>query len=125
MSPIDAAIVRAKLGHIMTSLDLLRPMRAMPLAFPDEPELWPFETQYMCGPSLLVAPILRPGGRVRLRLPQGDWQDLLTGDRFEGGRSLALTYPLDRFPVFARAGAEIPFGPVVQHTGELGTDRSS
>ena len=32
MSPIDAAIVRAKLGHIMTSLDLLRPMRAMPLA---------------------------------------------------------------------------------------------
>ena len=32
MSPIDAAIVRAKLGHIMTSLDLLRPMRSMPLA---------------------------------------------------------------------------------------------
>ena len=31
MSPIDAAIVRRKLGHIMTSLDLLRPMRAMPL----------------------------------------------------------------------------------------------
>ena len=32
MSPIDAAIVRAKLGHIMTSLDLSRPMRDMPLA---------------------------------------------------------------------------------------------
>jgi uncharacterized protein YutE (UPF0331/DUF86 family) len=32
VSPIDAAIVRAKLGHIMTSLDLLRPMRALPLA---------------------------------------------------------------------------------------------
>ena len=32
MSPIDAAIVRAKLGHIMTSLDLLRPMREMSLA---------------------------------------------------------------------------------------------
>ena len=32
MSPIDAAIIRGKLGHIMTSLDLLRPMRAMPLA---------------------------------------------------------------------------------------------
>lgn len=32
MSPIDAAIVRGKLGHIMTSLDLLRPMRAMSLA---------------------------------------------------------------------------------------------
>jgi uncharacterized protein YutE (UPF0331/DUF86 family) len=32
VSPIDAAIVRGKLGHIMTSLDLLRPMRAMALA---------------------------------------------------------------------------------------------
>ena len=32
MSPIDAAIIRGKLGRIMTSLDLLRPMRALPLA---------------------------------------------------------------------------------------------
>lgn len=32
MSPIDAAVVRRKLGHIMTSLDLLRPMKAMALA---------------------------------------------------------------------------------------------
>jgi uncharacterized protein YutE (UPF0331/DUF86 family) len=31
MSPIDAAIVRAKLGHIMASLELLRPMRGMAL----------------------------------------------------------------------------------------------
>jgi alpha-D-xyloside xylohydrolase len=93
-------------------------MRAMPLAFPDQPELWPFETQYMFGPSLLVAPILRPGGGVRLRLPRGRWRDLLAGDTFEGDRSLELTYELDRFPVFAREGAEIPFGPVIQHTGE-------
>ena len=31
MTPIDAAIVRRKLGHIMTSLDLLRPMRGLSL----------------------------------------------------------------------------------------------
>ena len=31
MSPIDAAIIRRKLGHIMTSLDLLGPMRGIPL----------------------------------------------------------------------------------------------
>jgi alpha-D-xyloside xylohydrolase len=91
-------------------------MRAMPLAFPDQPELWPFETQYMFGPSLLVAPILSPGGGVRLRLPQGHWEDLLTGRTFEGSRSIDLTYGLDRFPVFVRAGVEIPFGPIVQHT---------
>lgn len=32
MTPIDAAIVRRKLGHIMRSLDLLRSIRTMPLA---------------------------------------------------------------------------------------------
>ena len=31
MSPIDAAIVHRKLGHIMTSLDLHGPMREVPL----------------------------------------------------------------------------------------------
>ncbi len=31
MTPIDAAIVRSKLGRIITSLDLLRPIRTMPL----------------------------------------------------------------------------------------------
>lgn len=31
MSPIDAAIVRRKLGHIMASLELLGPMRGFPL----------------------------------------------------------------------------------------------
>jgi alpha-D-xyloside xylohydrolase len=95
-------------------------MRAMPLAFPEEPELWPFETQYMFGSSLLVAPILQPGGAVRLCLPRGRWRDLMTGDSFEGGRSFELTYALDRFSVVARADAEIPFGPVLQHTGESG-----
>ena len=31
MSPIDAAVVRRKLGHIMSSLDLLGPIRDLPL----------------------------------------------------------------------------------------------
>jgi alpha-D-xyloside xylohydrolase len=94
-------------------------MRAMALAFPAEPEAWPFDTQFMLGPALLVAPILRPGGAVRLYLPRGRWRDLLTGAGFDGGSALELAYPLERFPVFARAEAEIPLGPAAQHTGAL------
>lgn len=73
----------------------------------------------MFGPDLLIAPILRPGGRVRLYLPRGRWRDLVSGESFDGGRSLELDYALERFPVFARAAAEIPLGPAVQHTGEV------
>ena len=56
---------------------------------------------------------------MRLFLPRGDWRDFATGEAFEGGRSLDLAYALERFPVFVRAGVEIPLGPAVQHTGEL------
>jgi len=100
-------------------------MRAMALAFPAEPEAWAFDTQYMFGPELLIAPILRPGGQVRLYLPHGRWRDFVSGESFDGGRSLELGYPLDRFPVFARADAEIPLGPVLQHTASRPRNRSS
>ena len=93
-------------------------MRAMPLAFPEEPECWPADTQYMFGPDLLVAPILEPGGKVGIRLPRGRWRDFTTGESLTGGRSLTFTCPLERFPVFQRADAEIALGPVLQHTGQ-------
>jgi alpha-D-xyloside xylohydrolase len=94
-------------------------MRAMPLAFPDQPEAWAFDTQYMLGPALLIAPILRPGGRIRLYLPQGQWRDFGSGEIFEGGRALERAFPLERFPVFARVGLAIELGPEARHTGEL------
>jgi alpha-D-xyloside xylohydrolase len=94
-------------------------MRAMALAFPAEPEAWAFDTQFMFGPELLIAPILRPGGQVCLYLPRGRWRDFVSGASFDGGRSLELGYPLERFPVFVLTEAEIPLGPAVQHTGEL------
>ncbi|MGH6921478.1 MAG: TIM-barrel domain-containing protein, partial [Geminicoccaceae bacterium] len=77
------------------------------------------DTQYMFGPDLLIAPMLRPGGRVQLYLPHGQWRDFTSDEIFEGGRLLELDYPLERFPVFARVGAAIPLGTKVQHTGEL------
>jgi alpha-D-xyloside xylohydrolase len=94
-------------------------MRAMPLAFSDEPEAWAFDTQFMFGPQLMIAPIVKPGGQLRLYLPHGQWRDFISGERFGGGRALVLSYPLGRFPVFARAEAEIPLGPAVQHLAEL------
>jgi alpha-D-xyloside xylohydrolase len=97
----------------------LPPMRAMALAVPAQPEAWGFDTQYMLGLDLLVAPILAPGGTVRVYLPHGRWHRFPAGPSYEGGRSLTLDLPLAEFPVFARGGAAIPLGPAVQHTGQL------
>jgi alpha-D-xyloside xylohydrolase len=95
-------------------------MRAMPLAFPTDQAARAFPHQFLCGDALLVAPILRPGGSAEVWLPEGAWTDLFTGERHAGPRQLSLRdVPLDRLPVFGRAGHALPLGNVVQHTGAV------
>jgi alpha-D-xyloside xylohydrolase len=52
-------------------------------------------------------------------LPAGsDWYDFWTGRRHAGGSNTSRRYPIDEFPLFVRAGAIVPLGPVVQYTNE-------
>ena len=97
-------------------------MRAMPLAFPDSRTTRDFETQFMCGDALLVAPILREGGEVDVALPPGAWYDLNSRARYAGSQVLRYAARLDQFPVFGREGFALPLGRSVQHTGEISTD---
>ena len=94
-------------------------MRAMPLAFPGQPLLRNYETQFLCGETLLVAPVLQPGGEVEIALPSGAWYDLNSRQRLPGGRIVRYRAGLDQFPVFGREGHALPLGPAVQHTGEI------
>ena len=96
--------------------------RAMPLAFPDSRLARDFETQFMCGDALLVAPIVREGGEVDIALPPGAWYDLNTRARYAGSQVLRYAAKLDQFPVFGREGFALPLGRSVQHTGEMNPD---
>lgn len=98
--------------------------RSMVLAFPDQPDMWPFELQYMLGDDLFVAPVLKAGGSVRYRLPAGRWHDFWTGRMVSGGAVIEETVSLDRIPLYVRDGAVLPLGPVVSHTGELCPEKS-
>ena len=95
-------------------------MRSMALAFPQERAAWVFEEQYMLGSSLLVAPILRPGGCVEVYLPKGHWYHLGNGERYTGEQVVTFDdVPLNELPVFGREGSWLPLGPIVQYTGQL------
>ena len=94
-------------------------MRAMALAFPGHSPARPYETQFMCGEALLVAPIVAEGGEVEIALPPGAWHDLNSRRRFPGQRVLRYRAALDQFPVFGREGYALPLGPGAAHTGEL------
>ena len=93
--------------------------RAMPLAFCHDLMARNFETQYMLGDSLLVAPIVRAGGNVDVYLPmisEGDrrgWYDYWTGVRLRAGQVVRFRdLPWDRVPVFVREGAAVAYAPV-------------
>ena len=87
-------------------------MRAMALAFPGNALTRGYETQFMCGDALLVAPIVqRRAAKSRSRCRPGAWYDLNSRQRFPGRRVLRYKAALDQFPVFGREGYALPLGP--------------
>jgi len=99
-------------------------MRALFMDFPEDGMVADLKDQYMFGPAFLVAPVIEPGARTRrVWLPRGtDWYDFWTGERHTGGQALDTPAPLDRLPLFVRAGSILPMGEVVPHTGVVQTE---
>ena len=89
-------------------------MRAMVLAFPDDPRCRNLVTQYLLGDSLLTAAF-----QESVYLPAGQWIDYWTGEVIDGGRDVPATFSADRGgPLFVRSGAIIPTWPPVQYVGQ-------
>ncbi len=85
-------------------------MRAMVLAFPDDPACDYLDRQYMLGDSLLVAPVFTPDGTVDYYLPAGRWTNFLSGQVAEGGRWVREQHDYLSLPLMVRANAIIPVG---------------
>lgn len=84
-------------------------MRALYLHYPRDPESLRQDEEYLLGRDLLVAPVLTPGATSwSAYLPPGKWIDFWTGTEHEGGGTVTVPAPLDRIPVFVRAGAILP-----------------
>jgi alpha-glucosidase/alpha-D-xyloside xylohydrolase len=94
-------------------------MRSLWLAFPDDAKAAAVDDAYLWGDSMLVAPVLQPGAASRsVYLPRGSWWDYWKNVRLEGGSEITRAVDLETMPLFVRAGAIVPVGPVKQHTGE-------
>ncbi len=112
-------------------------MRALFMDFPKDRNVWELGSEYMFGQSLLVAPVGKALYTEETRkwsedpvdwtipkkydvyLPAGaDWYDWWTGEALKGGQTVAADAPLDRCPLYARAGAIVPLGPDVQYCDE-------
>ncbi len=85
-------------------------MRAMLLEFPDDLAARRLDTQYMLGDNLLVAPVFDESGDVDFYLPDGVWQDIITGERYAGGRYYHRHCDYFELPLLAREGSIIAYG---------------
>lgn len=83
-------------------------LRAMPLAYPGDLNARGKDLQYMLGSRLLVAPIYDEGFARSVYLPEGSWLDFWTREKYEGGRNYVVEAPLERIPIFVKAGAVLP-----------------
>jgi alpha-glucosidase/alpha-D-xyloside xylohydrolase len=94
-------------------------MRALWLHYPDDAVAIARDDAYLWGRDILVAPVVEQGATTRkIYLPRGDWYDFWTKKRVEGGREISREVDLETMPLFVRAGAVLPLGPVKQYTHE-------
>jgi alpha-D-xyloside xylohydrolase len=85
------------------------PMRPLFFDFPQDEAAWSVDDQFLLGPDLLVAPVAEAGARSRsVYLPHGaGWVDARTGESQKGGERREVPAPLERIPVFVRAGSAL------------------
>ena len=98
-------------------------MRPLWMDFAGDPNVANLGSEYLLGPAFLVAPVTEQGQtHKQVYLPKGvDWYDFWTGKKQAGGHWVTVSAPIDRIPVFVRAGSIVPLGSDIQSTAERQT----
>ncbi|MBN2303169.1 MAG: DUF4968 domain-containing protein [Anaerolineae bacterium] len=94
-------------------------VRPLFMADPTDDTLREIDDEFMVGDSILVAPVLEPGVTERqVYLPRGVWYEFDTGKLIDGAQYVTAQAPLERMPIYIRAGKVLPMWPVLQYVGE-------
>jgi alpha-glucosidase (family GH31 glycosyl hydrolase) len=98
-------------------LPIIRPLC---LLDPTDSRGWAIADAYGYGPALWVAPVLDDRAREReVSLPHGDWIEAWSGKRVRGGGEVVVEAPLERIPVWVRAGSIVVSYPAEHVAGGL------
>jgi alpha-D-xyloside xylohydrolase len=94
--------------------------RPLVMDFRQDSKTWNVADQFMFGPSILVNPVLKQDASQRsLYLPQGIlWYDFWTGASVKGGQDIQAEAPLERIPLYVRAGSIVPLGPEIEYADQ-------
>ncbi|MBI3477108.1 MAG: glycoside hydrolase family 31 protein [Acidobacteria bacterium] len=99
------------------------PMRPLVMDFRTDVRAQNTWDQFMYGPAFLVNPVTEPSATGRpVYLPAATWYDFWSGVTAEGGKQITADAPLDRLPLFVRAGSIVPLGPDVEWSTQVAAD---
>jgi alpha-glucosidase len=99
-----------------TGIPLMRPLL---LEYPQSPEFFDDDHEFLFGHDLFVSPVTTELLDTKvIQLPPGSWYDYWTGEKTTDRELKKLNPALDHVPVYVRAGAIIPRQGLVQNTGE-------
>jgi len=103
-----------------TGAPILRPLF---WAYPEDEATYSMDDEFLCGESLLVAPVTRPGVEFRhVYLPEGSWFHLWTGARVDGPAHILVHAPLGRPAIYVRANTALPLWPEMNYVGQRAAD---
>ena len=102
-----------------TGIPLARPMV---MEYFNDANTYNMDTQFMCGPSLLVAPVVENAVTKQVYFPQGTWYDYSDGITTYTNGTITYDAPIDKLPLFVKEGAILPMMPVMQYVGEKPID---
>ena len=102
-----------------TSVTGMPVMRALWLHYPEDRIAAARGDEYLWGRDILVAPVTEKGAsNRRVYLPRGRWYDFWSEKAVAGGQEIVRDVDLETMPLYVRAGAVVPTGPVMQYTDE-------
>jgi alpha-D-xyloside xylohydrolase len=115
-------------------------MRPFIMDFANDSTALTINDEYMFGKAIMVKPVTDPlytyvdekrnghaiypevekaGAPVNVYLPTGcQWYDFWSNEVVDGGRRILTVAPIDRIPLYIKAGSIIAFGPKVQYSNE-------
>jgi alpha-D-xyloside xylohydrolase len=98
-------------------------MRPLVMDFRGDKRAQDVGDQFLLGPAVLVNPVTEPGATSRhLYLPDAKWFDFWMGTAVAGPRAIDAPAPIDRIPLYVRAGSILPIGPEVEFAAQKSAD---
>jgi alpha-glucosidase (family GH31 glycosyl hydrolase) len=99
-----------------TGLPLARPLVMM---YPGDGRFTDESSSYLWGGDFLVSPVVEPGQTTkRVVFPEGEWVNFWTDELVHGGKTLQVSAPLGRIPLFVKSGSIIPLAPPMAYSDE-------